>query len=123
MGANVLLGAYASVVLLFILTAIRGNGSLKNIDMQHNSSVLVKKKPFLKNMRSFCDECEVVKGFRTNHCPSCKACIPKYTRHSLVLNQCIGASNELLYMMLMLCIFIAQSTAFAQFITLSSEKM
>lgn len=110
-----LFGLYSSVVILFTLTAIRGSGNLKNDSMQRYSYDLLKKKPYLKTPKAFCDECEVVRGFRINHCPSCKSCVPKYTRHSLLLNQCIGAGNELLYIAMMMALFLAQLCVLIEF--------
>lgn len=110
-----LFGLYSAVVLFFTLAAIRGNGSLKNETMQRYSHDLLKKKPYLKTPRAYCEECEVVKAFRIHHCPSCKSCIPKYTRHSLLLNQCIGAGNEILYLGIVLSLFLAQTWALLEF--------
>ena len=34
--------------------------------------------------------------FRATHCPFCKVCVAKHSRHSLVFGSCIGAANEFL---------------------------
>lgn len=52
-----LLGLYTAVVLLFTLAAVRGSGSLKNDYMQRVSYDLLKKKPFLKTPKAYCEEC------------------------------------------------------------------
>lgn len=31
------------------------------------------------------------------HCPQCGSCTAKYSKHSMLFNQCIGASNEIPY--------------------------
>lgn len=43
-----------------------------------------------------CPQCKVLKIFRAFHCPICKVCITKFTRHSLAFGSCIGSTNELL---------------------------
>ena len=46
-----------------------------------------------------CQACQIVRLFRATHCPFCKTCIAKHSRHSVVFGSCIGAANE------MLCLF------------------
>ena len=45
-----------------------------------------------------CTQCGIVRVFRAFHCPFCKTCVPKHSRHSIVWGSCIGASNQLLAM-------------------------
>ena len=43
-----------------------------------------------------CQECGIIRLFRAAHCPYCKTCIAKHSRHSIVFGSCIGAANEML---------------------------
>ena len=43
-----------------------------------------------------CQACQIPRMFRSTHCPFCKVCVAKHSRHSLVFGNCIGAANELL---------------------------
>ena len=56
---------------------------------------ILKRNPQMKKGR--CEECDLIKVLRSNHCPICKKCIKKYQFHSDWFNICIGGSNELLY--------------------------
>lgn len=49
----------------------------------------------------------MIRPLRAVHCQQCGICVAKYSKHSIFLNRCIGAGNELLYMLLMLAIIIA----------------
>ncbi len=40
-----------------------------------------------------CSNCKILKTFRAFHCPMCKICVPKFSRHSLAFGTCIGAGN------------------------------
>ena len=44
-----------------------------------------------------CQECDIIKIMRSNHCLYCNKCIKKYSFHSDWFNICIGANNELIY--------------------------
>ena len=43
-----------------------------------------------------CQGCGIIRLFRATHCPFCKTCIAKHSRHSIVFGGCIGAANEML---------------------------
>ena len=43
-----------------------------------------------------CGQCGIVRMFRAAHCPFCKSCVAKHTRHSLVWGICIGGANQFL---------------------------
>lgn len=40
------------------------------------------------------------------HCPFCKMCVPKFSRHSIVFGVCIGAANELLVILFFLSMVV-----------------
>lgn len=48
----------------------------------------------------------MIRPLRSVHCEKCGVCVTKYSKHSIFLNRCIGAGNELLYMVLQLAIII-----------------
>ncbi len=91
--SSLLVGLYSTAVTLFVLTALRGGGSLNTEEMKERTEKLLAEKAYLRNSRMYCSECEVVAGFRSNHCPMCKECVSKHSKHSMVLNSCIGSNN------------------------------
>ncbi len=55
-----------------------------------------------------CPQCKILKIFRSFHCPICKVCITKFTRHSLAFGSCIGSANELLALGFFFCLTVAE---------------
>lgn len=55
-----------------------------------------------------CPQCKILKLFRAFHCPMCKVCITKFTRHSLAFGSCIGSTNELLAWAFFFCLSVAE---------------
>ncbi len=60
------------------------------------------------------------KAFRACHCPLCKTCVPKFSRHSLVFGVCVGAANELLVILFFLSMAILSSYSLYKLVTLRS---
>ena len=56
---------------------------------------ILKRNPQIKKGR--CEECNIFKTMRSNHCFFCNKCVKKFHLHSDWFNICIGANNELLY--------------------------
>lgn len=44
------------------------------------------------------------------HCPFCKSCVAKHSRHSVVFGVCVGASNEFFAILFFLLFWITQMT-------------
>ena len=84
---------YWWVITMFVLVALVGGGTLSTDENKVKTQELLAAKPYMNNPRLVCATCEVLKGFRSQHCPQCKECIPKYSGHSSLFNRCIGASN------------------------------
>lgn len=80
----------------YILVALRGSGTLSNDQNKQRSKTALQSRPYLEHPQMSCQPCAIIKAFRAFHCPVCKTCVPKFTRHSLVFASCIGAANELL---------------------------
>lgn len=78
---------------LFVLIALRGPGNLSTDENIKRTNKAVWVRPYLQNPGLTCSQCKILKVFRSNHCPICKVCIPKFTRHSLVFGICVGAAN------------------------------
>lgn len=55
------------------------------------------KNPEIKN--NYCHNCDLIKCMRSLHCMYCNKCIIKFNFHSDWFNLCVGASNELLYIL------------------------
>lgn len=66
--------------------------------------------------KNICLKCEVVKTMRAMHCYHCNKCILKYNFHSDWFNMCIGASNELIYLITFLFVMIYFTIVFITFI-------
>lgn len=71
---------------------------------QDVENFIVNKNPELK--KNMCSQCDVIKTMRCMHCYHCNKCILKYNFHSDWFNICIGASNELLYLITFLFVMI-----------------
>lgn len=56
-----------------------------------------------------CSACNVIRLYRSSHCPICKSCIAKTSRHSVVFGICIGAANELVCLLFFLSLFVTES--------------
>ena len=56
---------------------------------------ILKRNPQMKKCK--CQECDLLKVMRSNHCFFCKKCVHKFQLHSDWFNMCIGSTNELLY--------------------------
>ena len=56
---------------------------------------ILKRNPQMKKGK--CQDCDLIKVMRSNHCFFCKKCVLKYQLHSDWFNICIGATNDLLY--------------------------
>ena len=83
-----------SVILLYIHYNIFKNKLFVEKDEELEKFVL-KRNPQLKWGK--CENCDVLKLMRSNHCFFCNKCVKKYQFHSNWFNICIGATNELLY--------------------------
>ena len=70
-----------------------------------------------------CPQCKILKLFRAFHCPMCKVCITKFTRHSLVFGSCIGSTNELLAWAFFFCLTVAEFLTIWAFFNESSYGM
>lgn len=80
-------------VVIYTLVAIRGPGNLATDYNIKRANKAYSIRPYLQNPGLTCSECKILKIFRSNHCPVCKVCVPKFTRHSLVFGTCVGAAN------------------------------
>lgn len=47
---------------------------------------------------AMCPYCEIVKTERTRHCVICNKCIERYDHHCPWINNCIGASNNNIFL-------------------------
>jgi hypothetical protein len=67
-----------------------------------------------------CGGCKIVKPFRATHCPACKSCIGKHSRHSVAFGICIGAANELPAILFFLLLFVTQVVTLGSFAKVST---
>ena len=81
------------VIFFYIITALRGSGTITNKTNDKLSKQAMRDRPYLESHSTQCTYCNMVKAYRSKHCFICKQCVPKYTKHSLIFNQCIGAAN------------------------------
>jgi len=65
-------------------------------------------RPYLENPQMSCNGCNIIRLYRSMHCPVCKTCIAKHTRHSIIFGICIGAANELLSLLFFLSLFATE---------------
>lgn len=56
-----------------------------------------------------CGGCGIIRFYRSMHCPFCKSCIAKHSRHSVLFGICIGAANEFIALLFFLSLFATQA--------------
>lgn len=83
----------ATTLILYFLVGLRGNSRLNTDSMKNKTKEIVEVRPYLQNPQMNCQACGIIRLFRSIHCPMCKTCVAKHSRHSLVFGSCIGASN------------------------------
>lgn len=67
-----------------------------------------------------CQGCDIVRLFRAAHCPFCKTCIAKHSRHSVIFGSCIGAANEMLCLIFFLCMGLSLNLTILRFFHVTS---
>lgn len=105
-------------VVIYILTAVKSSGSLKELPTIRRSNIILTEKPYLKNTDKYCSICDMIKPLRAQHCSTCGICVTKYHKHSIFLNKCVGSGNEILYCLLMIAIIVATFVVLNYFIFL-----
>ena len=51
----------------------------------------------------------------------CKQCVPKYTKHSLIFNQCIGAANEIFVMVFLVALVLIGMTGVCELLRCAGQ--
>lgn len=97
--------SYFLTLCMFIITGVKDSGGLDTPALRQRSNDILRAKPYLRATDNFCTVCDMIKPIRAHHCEQCGICVAKYTKHSIMLNRCVGAGNELLYL-LMVTLFI-----------------
>lgn len=77
----------------YLLVGLRGSGELGGDEVKQQSKQIYTVRPYLENGNSSCQACGIVRFFRSMHCPFCKSCVAKHSRHSVVFGICVGAAN------------------------------
>lgn len=77
--------------------------------MRRKTKEIFDLRPYLDNPNSTCGGCGIIRYYRSMHCPFCKSCIAKHSRHSILFGVCIGAANELFALLFFLSLFLTQA--------------
>jgi len=52
----------------------------------------------------YCDKCTIVRPVRASHCRFCDVCVDRYDHHNIWFDQCVGSSNHVSYLILLLAL-------------------
>lgn len=104
----------------YVAVGLRGNSPLNGEKWQRKSEEIYRVRPYLENPQTTCGGCKIVKPFRAMHCPACKSCIAKHSRHSVAFGSCIGAANELPAILFFSLLFVTQAVTLGSFAQVSS---
>lgn len=108
---------------LYVLTGLRGYSGLNGENMKARSKEIYEIRPYLENPQMNCQSCGIIRVFRATHCPFCKDCVAKHSRHSIVFGSCIGAANEFLCTLFFLFLSLTLGVVLSRFWYLSSYGM
>ena len=102
-------------LILYVAVALRGSSALIGERMKNKSKEIYEVRPYLDNPNLSCQGCGIIRLFRATHCPFCKTCIAKHSRHSIVFGSCIGAANEMLCIFFFFFLWISLNTILIKF--------
>lgn len=111
---------YLLILVIIPVVSGRGCGNLNNAKVIRSSDEIFSKKPYLRKIMG-CHNCKILSGYRSKHCNTCGFCVPKYSKHSEFLNQCIGAGNELPYLCILFGVVVGQILTLGIFMIPNNE--
>lgn len=113
---TMMVGSYFLTVCLFILAGVKDSGSLDIPALRQRSRDILRAKPYLRGSDSYCTTCDMIKPLRAHHCNRCGVCVAKFTKHSIILNRCVGAGNDLLFLLMVAAILWTVSVVLDVFV-------
>lgn len=99
----------------YLLVGLRGSGEIGNAEGREKSKQIYSVRPYLENPNSSCNPCGIVRFYRSMHCPFCKSCVAKHSRHSVVFGICVGAANEFYALIFFLLFWLTQLVSLSLF--------
>jgi hypothetical protein len=101
-------GLIWATLAVYLLVGLRGSGELNSEGTKQRSKEIYTIRPYLENPNSSCGACGIVRFYRAMHCPFCKSCVAKHSRHSVVFGVCVGAANEIFALLFFLLLWATQ---------------
>ena len=90
------------LVFMFLATRKSPGYLPKNTEDEENKGLIPEERP-KQTAGVICKECSSRRPLRTFHCSMCYRCVFRYDHHSLLLNTCIGYSNQIFYGVFLFC--------------------